>query len=168
MNLLPPLPTASDPLNVVMGYFMSRGLFLHWDTAQQLADLNMEFAKLIRESSQYASLVAAGVDSETLVDVCSLFHALSLLHEYALADFRKRHLLKKGRPADLSVVFQWACDMLVNRRTDGRRFYAEFSGLAALVYRKPNPVSPESYCRTLMRFRAKARGTLVNCEHARR
>jgi hypothetical protein len=124
-----------------------------------------EFLAQIRKCAAYQILAAAGVDAETVAEICVLYRAFRKIQE--AADSKQRR--GRGRPRSLLPVFEWSCDMLVRRRDDRRRFYAEFASLAAMVFDDRPATAPplscekiKSYASTVKRMRAERGLVLAN------
>jgi hypothetical protein len=123
------------------------GWWLILPEIEREAGLNTEFAHQLWESGANRRLLAAGVDGKLLTNVCTTFRAIENWRERTITELKHRRHLKRGRPPDQFRAFQLCCDLLVNQRPDGRRFYAEFSELAAIIYGRR--ITAKSYCRML-------------------
>jgi hypothetical protein len=121
-----------------------------------LLRFDLAFEDLIQNSTAYRTLVAAGIESWSLLDICVGFHAFEVIRAAELAHLKAQKLpLPNGRPRSLFMLFQCACDLAVYQRSDRRRFYAEFRDLAAMVFGRYMTV--ESYCRVLKRGPARGK-----------
>ncbi|HJU09999.1 MAG TPA: hypothetical protein VJ728_03940 [Candidatus Binataceae bacterium] len=120
-----------------------------------LARDNRAFAKKVWFHPAYRCLVAAGVNAASLLNTCRWFRELEVRYRKICDESRGRRaaLSDNGRPPEMFSLFQVVCDDHVSGRSDGRRFYAEFTALTQLIFDKT--IRPESYHRALMRAYAK-------------
>jgi hypothetical protein len=153
-------PNPLDPHNGFGAFFRANG-----DAAHLAAAGDSEFLAQIRRCTAYQALAVAEVEAETVAEICTLYRAFRRIQEAVGSKGRRG----RGRPGSLLPVFQWSCDMLVRRRSDGRCFYAEFARLAAMVFDDRPVTSPplsrekiDSYASTVKRMRAERGLTLAN------